>query len=359
MPVFYRSPAAQGGDAARPLMETGTELPIKNRGLDDLPERFRGGVLSIGNFDGVHSGHACIVERLVEMARSRPAARPPVPGNYRHERTVDGARVPQAGTPAVVLTFDPHPARLLHPEQAPAPISWTAQKAQLLCGLGVDAVVAYPTDLALLRLTAREFFDRIILGRFRAQGIVEGQNFFFGHDRGGNIEVLGGFCRQAGIPLEVVEPALIDGLVVSSSRVRALISAGQVVEAARLLGRPYRVRGTVVHGQGRGNRLGYPTANIGHIDTLLPGEGIYAGRAWIDGLAYATAMSLGSNPTFNESEQKVEAFLLDYDGDLYGRPIEIDFLARLRDIKRFNSVEELIDQIAVDVAETRKLTKDA
>ena len=132
--------------------------------------------------------------------------------------------------------------------------------------------------------------------------MVEGQNFFFGHDRGGNIEVLGQFCRQAGIPLEVVEPAQIDGQVVSSSRVRTLISAGQVAEAARLLTRPYRIRGTVVHGQGRGNKLGYPTANVGAIDTLLPGEGIYAGQAWIDGRSYATAMSLGSNPTFDESE---------------------------------------------------------
>jgi riboflavin kinase/FMN adenylyltransferase len=128
-----------------------------------------------------------------------------------------------------------------------------------------------------------------------------------------------------------------------------------VAEAARLLTRPYRIRGTVVHGQGRGNRLGYPTANIGGIDTLLPGEGIYAGRAWIDGRCYATAMSLGSNPTFGEVEQKVEAFLLDYHGDLYGRPIEIDFLARLRDIKRFDSPDQLVDQMALDVQETRRI----
>ena len=153
----------------------------------------------------------------------------------------------------------------------------------------------------------------------------------------------------------MVEPVQIDGQVVSSSRVRTLISAGQVAEAARLLTRPYRIRGTVVHGQGRGNKLGYPTANIGGIDTLLPGEGIYAGRAWIDGRSYATAMSLGGNPTFDESEQKVEAFLLDYHGDLYGRPIEIDFLARLRDIKRFDSAGQLVDQMALDVQETRRI----
>jgi riboflavin kinase/FMN adenylyltransferase len=305
-------------------------MPVLYRHLDDLPERFRGGVVSIGNFDGVHQGHSRIVGRLLDMARRQEVR-------------------------AVVLTFDPHPARLLHPLQAPAPLSWTEHKAQLLHGLGVDAVVAYPTDAALLALTAGEFFDCIVLGRLRARGMVEGQNFFFGHDRGGNIEVLGKFCRDSGIPLEVVEPVQIDGQVVSSSRVRTLISAGAVTEATRLLSRPYRIRGRVVHGQGRGNKLGFPTANIGRVDTLLPSEGIYVGQAWIDGSCYATAMSLGSNPTFDESEKKVEAFLLDYHGDLYGRPIEIDFLARLRDIKRFDSADQLIDQMALDVQETRRI----
>ena len=305
-------------------------MPVLYRHLDELPEPFRGSVVSIGNFDGVHWGHARIVGRLLELARRQDVR-------------------------AVILTFDPHPARLLRPQQAPMPLSWTERKARLLDELGVDAVVAYPTDQALLRLTASEFFDRIVLGQLGARGMVEGQNFFFGHDRGGNIEVLGQFCRQAGIPLEIVEPVQIEGQVVSSSRVRALISAGQVAEAARLLTRPYRIRGTVVHGQGRGNKLGYPTANIGAIDTLLPGEGIYAGRAWIEGRPYATALSVGGNPTFDESEQKVEAFLLDYQDDLYGRPIEIDFLARLRDIKRFDSAGQLVDQMALDVQETRRI----
>jgi riboflavin kinase/FMN adenylyltransferase len=305
-------------------------MPALFRHLDDLPRDFRGGVVSIGNFDGVHQGHARIVGRLLEMAR-------------------------QLGAPAVILTFDPHPARLLRPEQAPMPLTWTDDKARLLFALGVDAVVAYPTDLALLSLSASEFFQRIVLGQLQARGMVEGRNFFFGHDRGGDIEVLGRYCHGAGIPLEVVEPAEIDGQVVSSSRVRALISAGQVSEAARLLGRPYRIRGAVVHGQGRGDGLGYPTANVGGIDTILPGQGIYAGRASIDGQSYAAAMSLGANPTFGESDLKVEAFLLDYRGDLYGRAIEVDFLARLREIKCFDSVEQLVEQMARDVQKTREI----
>jgi len=305
-------------------------MPVLYRHLDELPERFRGGVMSIGNFDGVHWGHARIVEGLVNMARRQDVR-------------------------AVILTFDPHPARLLRPQQAPTPLTWTEHKARLLYELGVDAVVAYPTDPALLALTAAEFFHRIVLGQFHARGMVEGQNFFFGHDRGGNIEILDHFCRRVGIPLEVVEPARIDGQVVSSSRVRTLVSAGAVEEAARLLTRPYRIRGTVIHGQGRGIKLGYPTANIAGIDTLLPGEGIYAGQTWIDGNSHPTAMSVGGNPTFDESEQKVEAFLLGYHGDLYGRPIEIDFLARLRDIKRFDSAGQLIDQMALDVQETQRI----
>jgi riboflavin kinase/FMN adenylyltransferase len=309
-------------------------MPVLFRQLDDLPQRFRGGVVSIGNFDGVHSGHARIVARLLAMARSLQV-------------------------PAVILTFDPHPAQLLRPERAPMPLSWTDSKARLLCALGVDAVVAYPTDAALLTLAAGEFFQRIVLGQLQARGMVEGRNFFFGRDRGGDIEILGRFCREAGVRLEIVEPTQIDGQVVSSSRVRHLIAGGQVGEAAMLLGRPYRVRGTVIHGQGRGDRLGYPTANVGGIETLLPGQGIYAGRASLDGHSYATAMSLGSNPTFDESELKVEAFLLDYRGDLYGRAIEIDFLQRLRDIKRFDSVEQLVEQMAEDVQQTRKITSTA
>ncbi len=235
------------------------------------------------------------------------------------------------------------------------PLSGTDEKFRLLCQLGVDAVVAYPTDPALLALTAHEFFQHIVQGQLQARGIVEGRNFFFGHDRGGDIDLLARFCLDAGIRLEVVEPAQIDGHVVSSSRVRELIAAGHVAEAARLLDRPYRIRGTVIHGQGRGDGLGYPTANVAGVETLLPGEGIYAGRATLDGQTYATAISLGSNPTFDESELKVEAFLLDYRGDLYGRAVEIDFLRRLRDIKRFDSVDRLVQQMAQDVHNTREI----
>jgi riboflavin kinase/FMN adenylyltransferase len=300
------------------------------RDLDSLPDRFCHGAVAIGNFDGVHQGHVRIVQRLLAMAR-------------------------ELGGAALAFTFDPHPAQLLHPELAPAPLCWTERKAQLLGRLGVDAVLAYPTDAALLRLHAREFFDRIVLGRLRARGLVEGANFFFGHDRRGTVELLRRFCDQAGLKLDPVEPVEIDGRIVSSSLVRRLVAAGDVEQSRRLLTRPYCIRGTVVHGARRGNKLGFPTANIERIDTLLPGEGIYAGGVRLGGRRHAAALSIGPNPTFHEQAPKVEVHVLDFDGDLYDWPIEVDFLARLRDIKRFDSAEELARQVADDVAHARRI----
>ena len=317
-----------------PYGTTSADVPVLFYTLDELPERFLGGAVSIGNFDGVHLGHAQIARRLVAMAR-------------------------QWSGPAVVLTFAPHPSRLLRPEQAPAPLCWTERKAELLEELGVDAVVAYPTDLAFLQLGPREFFDRIVLERLRARGVVEGRNFFFGHKRRGTIDVLAQFCAEASLSLEVVEPAEIDGQVVSSSRVRTLVAEGRIDEVRQLLTRPYRLRGRVGHGQSRGNRLGFPTANIEEIDTLLPGEGIYAGWARVGSAVYPTALSIGPNPTFDEMVRKVEAFLLDYQGDLYGRTIEVDFLARLRNIRRFDSAEQLVAQMGEDVERTRQIAKMA
>ncbi len=302
------------------------------RHLDELPRQFLGGALSIGNFDGVHLGHARLAERLAAMARQ-----------------MDG--------PAVVLTFDPSPSRILHPEQAPALLGWTERKAQLLIELGVDAVLAYPTDRALLQLEAREFFDQIIRDRLQARAMVEGPNFFFGHNRSGTVDLLRQFCDQAAMRLDVVEPVRIEGQIVSSSRVRALIGSGAIDRAAQMLGRAYRIRGTVIRGAGRGAKLGYPTANIGQIVTLLPGEGIYACRARVKDAWWPAAVNVGPNPTFDEGTLKVEAYLLEFQGEIYDQPIELDFLARLRDIERFDSVDQLIEQMDRDVDATRQVVQ--
>lgn len=300
--------------------------------LDQLPECFRRGALSIGNFDGVHSGHARIAERLLAMAK-------------------------RVGGPAVVFTFEPHPARILRPDQAPTPLCWIERKAQLLGRLGVEAVVAYPIDQAFLQWDAREFFTQIVRERFDARAMVEGYNFLFGHNRTGTIGALRRWCKEAAIEFDVVEPVCVDDITVSSSRVREAIAAGAVDHAWAMLTRPYRIRGTVVRGAGRGAQLGFPTANLDQIDTLLPGEGIYAGRAWVQDEAYPTALNIGPNPTFDERHAKTEAYLIGFEGTLYGRTIEVDFLQRLRDIERFDGVDRLVAQMNLDVAATHRIVE--
>ncbi len=259
----------------------------------------------------------------------------------------------------MVFTFDPHPVSILRPDAAPMPLIRTERKIEILAELGVDAVIAYPTNREFLELDARQFFEHIVREKLRAKAMVEGPNFFFGHNRSGNVEVLRQLCDEAGLPFEVPAPLEIDGEVVSSSRVRKLLLEGRVADAAQMLGRPYRIRGVVVRGADRGSKLGFPTANVERIDTLLPPDGIYAGEARIEKelaeKTYPAAISLGTNPTFNEQGLKVEAYLLDFQGDLYGRSLQIDFLARLRDTVKFNSVAELIAQMDRDVAETRRI----
>jgi riboflavin kinase/FMN adenylyltransferase len=298
--------------------------------LDRLPEELRHGAVAIGNFDGVHLGHARIVRRMLSRA---------------HEM----------GGPGVAFTFDPHPVRVLRPEHAPPPLTETDRKAELLSALGVDAVIACPTNPTFLRMEAREFFDDVVRGRLAAKAIVEGPNFFFGRDRLGNVDLLREFCDRAGIALDVVEPVEMDGQVVSSSRIRSLVAAGQVEQVARMLTAPYRIRGTVIHGAARGAALGYPTANLDRVGTLLPGEGIYAGRAEAGGALRPAAISVGGNPTFDEGQLKVEVHVLDFSGDLYDRPLAVDFLARLRAVERFASIEELVAQMDRDIAATRRI----
>jgi riboflavin kinase/FMN adenylyltransferase len=303
------------------------------RQIDNLPADVRSGAVAIGNFDGVHRGHARIVSRLLEKAQ-------------------------KVGGPAVVFTFDPHPVRILRPAHAPPPLTWTDRKAELLAALGVDAVIAYPTDEELLQLSAQEFFQQIVRDTLDAKAMVEGPNFYFGRGRQGTIDVLRQLTAAADIDLEVVEPLVEGGEIVSSSRVRGLIGDGRVEEAGGLLTQPYRIRGMVVHGAGRGAKLGFGTANLNAIDTLLPGVGVYAGRGLVNNTAWPAAINIGPNPTFGHDELKVEAHLLDWDGGpLYGQPLEIDFFTRLRDICRFAGVDALKAQLAQDIARTREVYK--
>jgi riboflavin kinase/FMN adenylyltransferase len=299
--------------------------------VGEVPDQVLGGYVAIGNFDGVHCGHRLLMARLKARAES-------------------------LGVAAVALTFDPHPAVLLRPQEAPLPLLWTERKVKLLTESGADVVVIFATGPWLLGLTAREFFERLLIGCFHVRGIVEGPNFTFGHDRGGNSALLALWCHAAGLRFEELEPMTIDGQFVSSSRIRRLLGEGGVADAAKLMGRPHRVRGRVSPGAGRGTGLGFPTANLEAVDTLIPGDGVYAVHAYADGLGRPcpAACHIGPNATFGERDRKVEVHILDFDGDLYGRIVEIDFLQRLRPTRAFSCTDDLLEQIRADVLQTRE-----
>lgn len=302
----------------------------------EVATRFRGAYLAVGNFDGVHRGH----QQLLGLLCSQAAA---------------------AGTVAIALTFDPHPVALLRPEQAPAPLVWTERKVALLKRAGVHEVGVFQTGAWLLGLTAREFFDRVIVGQFGARGMVEGPNFAFGRDRGGDAGLLAGWCAAAGLEFAMAGSTEAGGQLVSSSRIRRALTEGRVDEAAALLGRPHRIRGVVTHGAGRGAGLGFPTANLDGIDTLIPADGVYAANAYLDGqtLPRPAACHIGPNVTFGEQIRKVEAHLLDYQGDLYGQTVELDVLQRIRPSRPFAGLDELLAQIAADVEQTRLICAGA
>ncbi len=234
-----------------------TDGPERNasscRSAGDRPQGSPRRVVTVGNFDGVHIGHAEIVAQLQSMA-SRLAAR------------------------AVVLTFDPHPATLVRPDTAPPPLSTASRRAELLLGLGVDEVQVQPLVRAVVDLSARDFFDRVLRERMQVVGMVEGTDFHFGRGREGNVTTLARLCDEHGLVFDVVPPVRAGNAVVSSSRVRSLLAAGDIAAANLLLTAPYRITGTVIEGAKRGRTLGFPTANLTAVSTLLPAPGVYAAR---------------------------------------------------------------------------------
>jgi riboflavin kinase/FMN adenylyltransferase len=300
--------------------------------LPPLPPAVRKGAVTIGNFDGVHRGHSAILKELVESAN-----------------TVHG--------PAVVMTFDPHPLQVLRPEKCLPNLSTTADRTALLMASGVDEVVVIPANRALLRLAARAFFDDVIRAGLAPRALVEGPDFGFGHNREGNVGLLQQWCEETGIGLKIVPPLELDGLPISSSRIRSALLAGDVKEAARLLGRCYRLHGIVGTGQQRGKKLGFPTANLEQITTLIPGDGVYAVRVQHDSGAWPGAANIGPNPTFGENARKVEVHLIGFHGDLYGRELAVDFVDRLRNTQPFAGVADLVDQLHKDIAAAKMIAR--
>jgi riboflavin kinase/FMN adenylyltransferase len=301
--------------------------------LEEFQSNGRRSALTIGNFDGVHRGHCVVIKELKRLATKHDAM-------------------------AVVFTFAPHPVRILKPEAAPPPLTWIGRKAALLAEQGVDAVIAYPTDMNLLSLTYQEFFDQIIKQKINAYAMVEGPNFFFGKGRAGTPEKLSELCDENGVELTILDPSLDGGEYVSSSRIRNLIRDGDVDQARAMLTRPYRIRGMVTHGAARGRTIGFPTANVDAIDTLIPANGVYAGRAIVDQKSHWAAIHIGPNPTFGERHSKVEVHILDFEGSIYGMPIEVDFISHLRDICQFESTQELKNQLNDDIVAARKILRE-
>lgn len=294
----------------------------------------RGCAVAIGNFDGVHLGH----QRLLALARERAALR--------------GAR-------AVVLTFEPHPVRVLRPQLAPPLVTSLPRKLELLASLGIDATVVQPFDLAYAATSAAEFVSRDLAGALGCADVVVGHDFTAGHERAG-VDALRPVLARNGILLHVVAPVTSDGLVVSSTKIREFLLEGNVEAAALLLTRPYDLDGTVTHGGSRGRKFGFPTANVA-TSALLPANGVYVVRGTVGGRVHGGVCNVGTKPTV-ETDAKVipEAHLFDFDGrDLYGERIRLAFLARLRDEHRFASIDALRAQIGRDVERARALLGQA
>lgn len=290
--------------------------------------------VAVGNFDGVHRGHQALVAAALDEARAR------------------------RGT-AAVLTFDPHPARVLQPERAPRALMTLDQKAEALAAAGVDHVAVLEFTLGLAARTAAEFAREVLVGSLGAHTIVVGANFRFGRARAGDVAALIALGTELGFSVYVVPPVLHGGRPVSSTRVRDAVEAGEMGEAAALLGRPYQVDGSIVRGDGRGRTLGFPTANMDVLNETLPGRGVYACWSSVEGVAerVPAAVNVGLRPTFGGRETTVEAHLLDFSGDLYGRRIRLSFAERLRGEVKFAGPDALRAQIEADVARARSVLR--
>lgn len=287
-------------------------------------------VLTVGNFDGVHRGHVAMLTRLKELSL-------------------------QLRLPAVVVTFDPPPLAILAPDRVPPRLTTVDQKVSLLLEQGVSEVIVWPASKELLSLTAEQFFREVVCGQLKCRGIVEGPNFCFGKGRAGNVELLKRLGAASDIQVMIADASEDGGAIISSSQIRSAIAAGDVVQARQLLGRPYAITGTVVTGAQRGRQLGFPTANLGRVDTVIPPMGVYAGRTTIQGTRWPVALNIGPNPTFGEDQLKLEAHVIGYSGDLYGNPVTIEFLSHLRGVQKFASIDELRAQLDRDIDASRSV----
>lgn len=300
------------------------------RGLESCPPDSPPSVVALGAFDGIHLAH----QKILATARER-------------------ARV--LGMRAVACTFDPHPLAVLHPERAPAAITDLSENLARIAGQGIDATVVIAFTPEFSRIEPERFVRDVLRERLKAREVVVGFNHTFGRGARGDARLLEALGRALGFAVHVVPPLSVDGVVVSSSVVREALAAGDVARARRFLGHPYTVRGRVIRGRGRGEGLGFPTANLRPERPLVLAPGVYAGRARWEGGEAAAVINVGVRPTFGEGDYWVEAYLLDFSGDLYGAMLTLSFVERLREERKFPDAEALRAQVARDVAMAARL----
>lgn len=295
------------------------------QGVSGLPYTVKKACVGIGVFDGVHWGHRAILEKVLETAA-------------------------QGLMTSVVLTFDKHPAEVLAPARAPNYVSSLQQRTELILQTGIEYVVVAEFNEKLAQIPKDQFVNQILLHNLRAGAVVVGANFRFGRQRQGDIRYLRAMSGSTKIETVVVSSVIIDGLPVSSTRIRSLLAKGDISAATKLLGHTFVLRGTVVRGRQVGRQLGFPTANLSLSEKqALPLLGVYAVNALIDSVRYAGVCSVGKNPTFNGNKISVEVHLLDFDADIYGKTVDVEFLERIRGEIKFDSPGELIKQINRDI----------
>ncbi|MFK8910519.1 bifunctional riboflavin kinase/FAD synthetase [Streptomyces sp. YS-3] len=306
------------------------------RGLEDIPQDWGRSVVTIGSYDGVHRGHQVIIGRAVARAR-------------------------ELGIPSVVVTFDPHPSEVVRPGSHPPLLAPHHRRAELMAGLGVDALLILPFTSEFSKLSPAEFVVKALVDKLHARVVVEGPNFRFGHKAAGNVAFLAELGETYDYEVDVIDLFVSGeaggGQPFSSTLTRRLVAEGDVAGAAEILGRPHRVEGVVVRGAQRGRELGYPTANVETLPhTAIPADGVYAGWLTANGERMPAAISVGTNPQFDGTDRTVEAYAIDRVGlDLYGLHVAVDFLAYVRGQEKFESIEALLEAIGRDVKRSTEL----
>jgi len=301
------------------------------RDLGQLEKPLMNPVLTIGNFDGVHRGHLALFDRVKARAR-----------------LIQGQ--------SAVMTFEPHPIKVMKPGNGPPLITMIDQKLELISAAGIDVIFCLPFTKQFAAISAQSFVRSILLEKIGMKELVVGYDYAFGHQREGDIKLLKAMGRTLGFAVHEVKPIHIKNKLVSSTSIRKLIQEGNLGEAKALLGRDYQISGTVVRGKSRGGKLlGFPTANLELIDELTPKSGVYAVTVLMNGKTYKGVTNIGFNPTFGNGVLSVETHILDFSEDVLGKSIKINFTQRLREEKKYASIHELADQIGLDIAQARKI----